>query len=407
MKITTSRILLALPILLFAFSCEQAAEKDSDNKEVYTITNPTSTDFTDAGFQLATSDSISIYDEQKNSWLPVQYDDLDGDGKTDECFWLADVGADSSKSFRLGTAEKAVSTEKRVQVVFKTQDMPFSVEKASEVVTDYVSHQSLTVPADLVPQNKWVMFEGPVWENELVGYRFYLDSRQRNDIYGKKVPDLVMDTVGWDYHDIMDWGSDILKVGESLGLASPALWWNGKSYHLGESAKKEVQVVANGPLRSIIRINFTDLEIDSFKLNLTCEMKMQAGHHWTEVSLQSETPLPEGMKFATGIVKHLEAIQSAQAEAVSYIYNWGAQSYHEQGLGMAILAKKESQPRLQTTELDHLMILDGNNQEATYRFIAVWDQGHENIRSAAAFAQLLEQESLLWSADLSLNKKVQ
>lgn len=403
-----SSIFILLPFLalmLSATGCKPGGEQEQQTAEqLYIANNPTEFTFSDVGFQLTVSDSVSVFHQANNQWLAVQYDDLNGDGQIDECFWLTDVKAHSTASFRLGPAEKAIAAPKRIQVVFKTQDRDFSTENAQAITADYIQRPGLIVPPLLSPQNKWAMFEGPVWENEQIAYRFYLDNRQRNDIYGKKVSSLVMDTVGWDYHNIMDWGSDILKVGESLGLGSPALWWNGEAYALGKSAKKEVKVLANGPLRTIIRINFTGLEIDSFQLNLTCDLKMQAGHNWTEVHLQSETPLPEGMKFATGIVKLLPDIQTGDTGDVQYFYNWGPQSFHNQGLGMGILAKNESKPRLQTTGLDHLVILEGSRQVARYRFIAAWDQGPELIRSAESFAGLLEQESQLWTTRFSLEK---
>jgi hypothetical protein len=79
-------------------------------------------------------------------------------------------------------------------------------------------------------------YEGPGWESEKVGYRFYMDWRNANDIFGKKVNQLVLanvgvhDTVAKDdsYHLMQDWGMDIFKVGSSLGIGSIGMWYDGK-----------------------------------------------------------------------------------------------------------------------------------------------------------------------------------
>ena len=69
-----------------------------------------------------------------------------------------------------------------------------------------------------------IQFEGPGWESDKIGYRLYLDWRNATDIFGKKTHKLVLDGVGLDgfdsYHEVSDWGVDVLKVGSSLGIGS-------------------------------------------------------------------------------------------------------------------------------------------------------------------------------------------
>ncbi len=402
-------ILAALVFLAALQSCKGGSPKEEAQGTVYEIDNPLDTMLVDMGFTIsveeAGSDTAAIYHRAADQWLPVQWDDLDNDGQADELFFLATLGPGSETRLELVPGKEAPEEAPRAQVVFKTQATPFVVEDAREMKAPYEQQSLLEVPSDLTSQNMWVMFEGPVWENGLVAYRYYLDSRNRTDIYGKKVSALVMDTVGWDYHDIKDWGSDILKVGDALGIGAPAIWWNGKSYALEKAASKEVAVIANGPLRNIIRTTFTGLAIDTVVLNLIWEVEMHAGHYWTESRLRAGAPLPEGMYFATGIVRHLPAFNSGEEGEVLYGYNWGKQSYHEQQLGMALMAKKDMKPRLQETELDHLLIMEGNNERANYRFMAVWVEGPHNIKSEEAFRKLVQKESQAWSAGLSLEKE--
>jgi hypothetical protein len=407
MRILPPSYLRLLPtILALSLFTGCGAEKGTDDGDYYTITlsNTENTTYTDVGFEVAIPENSkpgwAFHDAASDTWLPAQQDDLDNDGNPETLFFLADLKGNTKQTLSYRPAPEDLETEQRSQIVFKVQDRPFAPETAREMLADYTQREALTVPGDITPQNMWVMFEGPVWENDLVAYRFYMDDRFRTDIYGKKVRDMVMDTVGWDYHDLKDWGSDILKVGNSLGIGSPAIWYQEKAYALSQTAQKDIDVIASGPLRSILRVTFEDLEIDTFRLDLTIDFEIQAGHQWTEVRLQSKTPLPGGMQFATGIVKHTDQITAKRHEGVQTYYNWDNQSYHGQQLGFALMAKEAQEPILYDSELDHLMILNASNEAATYRFMAVWEEDPMQIRGIREFRARLEQEAAQWETAL-------
>ncbi len=397
-------LLLTGIALLWACGSGQAPQDDSYTS--ITIRNSADQGFTDVGFETTIPEDSkpgwTLYDAESDTWLPAQQDDLDNDGNPETLFFLAGFEGKGERTLTYKPAPESLSAEKRSQIVFKVQDRPFSPKTAREMLADYTPRQSLTVPSDLTPQNMWVMFEGPVWENDLVAYRFYMDDRFRTDIYGKKVRDMVMDTVGWDYHDLKDWGSDILKVGNSLGIGSPAIWYQEKAYALSKTAQKDISVIASGPLRSILRVNFEGLEIDTFRLDLSVDFEIQAGHQWTEVRLQSKTPLPEGMKFATGIVKHTDQINAKRYNGVQAYYNWDHQSYHSQQLGFALMAEESQEPVLYDSKLDHLMILNASNEAAAYRFMAVWEEDPMEIRGIVQFREHLAKEAALWQTDFQI-----
>ena len=83
----------------------------------------------------------------------------------------------------------------------------------------FVNVTQLRVPAIHTDHDALFKYEGPGWESEKVGYRFYLDWRNATDIFGKKNNKLILDQVGThdtvakddSYHSMQDWGMDILK----------------------------------------------------------------------------------------------------------------------------------------------------------------------------------------------------
>mgnify|MGYP001794509647 CR=1 FL=1 len=290
--------------------------------------------------------------------------------------------------------EEAVSNEpnKQTQALLLTQDFAYDPADKNKVTSDYVAQSQIEVPSDLATQSKWIMFEGPVLENDLIAYRYYADSRHRFDIYGKTVPDLVMDTVSWQYHDIMDWGSDILKVGNSLGLGSPAIWYQDSLYTLSDCARKTIEITENGDQRSAIRTTFYQLNIAGETFDLIQDWSIETGQAWSEIHLQLiDGELPEGMSFATGIVKHLPTISTGNTDEYFYAFIWGKLSFHVEIIGMAITAKRTTQPVAVEDELSHAYAFQNAKQAVRYRFLSAWERDNNGVSDTAGFRQLVEQ----------------
>ncbi len=291
------------------------------------------------------------------------------------------------------TTEEATSsdpTPAQAQVILKTQTIPFDIDQKDVIQTAYQNQQKITVPDNLAPQNKWVMFEGPVLENELIAYRFYMDSRHRSDIYGKIVADMVMDTVSWDYHNIMDWGSDILKVGNSLGIGSPAVYYQDSVYAFSEHGAKTVEVIKNNGPEAMVRFTFNDLKIGAETLTIVQDWSLKTGFAHSSVALSiTKGQLPEGAHFATGVVRHLEQANSGVEDGNFYLYTWGKQSFHEQDMGMGILASEAFGPEIIPDELSHLVVFKNADQQVTYQFMAAWTEDIMKVKDAKTFQEKL------------------
>lgn len=294
------------------------------------------------------------------------------------------------KEAALKTADLAKKKEKKTQALLLTQSFEYDNTDKNKITGDYVPNSKITIPQDLATQSKWLMFEGPVLENDLVAYRYYADSRHRFDIYGKTVADLVMDTVSWDYHNIMDWGSDILKVGNSLGLGSPAIYYQDSIYALSNCTKKEIEVLANDAHHSSIRTTFTDLRVGEYNFDLIQDWSIEAGQPWSEIKLKViDGQLPDGMQFATGIVKHMPEITTQSSDNSFFAFNWGTQSFHKENMGMAIICENKYGPMMIDDKLSHVVTFDSAYKEVTYRFLSVWERDLNKVTSSEAFTNLV------------------
>lgn len=287
---------------------------------------------------------------------------------------------------------KSTTVEKsKTQALILTQPFDFDPADKNKVTDPYESKNEITVPQNLTPQNKWIMFEGPILENDKIAFRYYADSRHRFDIFGKTVSDLVMDTVGWKYHDIMNWGSDILKVGNSLGSGSPAIWYQDSIYTLSDCESKTIKIIKNESTESIIQTVFKGLKIEDQKFDLIQNQSIGAGQPWTEVQLKLPSgKLPKGMFFATGIVKHLPKITEGTTAQYFYAMNWGKQSFHKENMGMAITTKIDNQPESVSDELTHTYIFKNAEKEVRYRVVAAWERDVIGAKDKAAFKKIVE-----------------
>ncbi|MDA8693086.1 DUF4861 domain-containing protein [Saprospiraceae bacterium] len=294
------------------------------------------------------------------------------------------------------TLESVKANEtKKTQALLLIQPFQFNPAEPNKIVGDYIAKSKLTVPQDLPIQFKWIMFEGPVLENDLVAYRFFADSRNRIDIFGKKVSDLVMDTVSWEYHNIMDWGSDILMVGNSLGLASPAIFFQDSLYTLSNCKEKTIEIIDNKNKKSTIRTTFIQLDIEGQVFDLVQDWSIEACQPWSELNLKViNGKLPDGMSFATGIVKHLPEVVQGETTDYFYAMNWGKQSFHKENLGMAVLAEKKYQPEPIVDDLNHAYVFKNANNEVRYRFLSVWEKDNNMVKDATGFKQVVEKAGM-------------
>ncbi|MEM1118833.1 MAG: DUF4861 family protein [Bacteroidota bacterium] len=288
---------------------------------------------------------------------------------------------------------KVQQASKKTQVLLLTQ--PFDVKTALQrkELVEYVTQSDVNIPNDVASLGSWMMFEGPVLENDRIAYRCYADSRNRFDIYAKSVTDLVMDTVSWNYHDIMDWGTDVLKVGNSLGIGSPAIWYQDSLYTFSTYAQKTIAILENGDNRSTVRTTFTDLVIAGEKIDLQQDWSLAAGVPYTSVQLTiTKGNLPSGAHFATGIVKHIKTDQTGEINNQFYAYTWGKQSFHKQYLGMAIFAKKDLVLQKVADDLTHAYVLQNTpSNTVEYAFLAAWERGNSRVTSEAEFKRYLKQ----------------
>jgi len=264
---------------------------------------------------------------------------------------------------------------------------------------EFTAVQSEKVPDWHIDHDTYYRFEGPGWESDKVGYRFYLDQRNRIDIFGKKVNKMVLPSVGLDsldlYHEMSDWGMDIFKVGESLGIGSIATFYQGKVVTVTETDSITCEITADGPLVAEIHSRYYGWQIGDQRHDLESNLLIAAGSHLTEHRLVVSGQLEN---LVTGLAKTAGCdFIAGQTDAKSewnYIALWGKQSLAGDNLGTALFYRTADLIKLTENESDHLVILQPHAGRLNYYFAAAWEQEPAGITSKEQFEQYLNQTIL-------------
>ncbi|MEM1124496.1 MAG: DUF4861 family protein [Bacteroidota bacterium] len=292
------------------------------------------------------------------------------------------------------TTKKTTETTASTQAFLLRQPHPYDPDSIKKISGEYQQLTKYEVPKNLKPHGFWLKFEGPTWENDLIGYRFYLDTRNRYDIFGKQTTDLVLDTVNLDYHKIHPWGSDILKVGNTLGMGSPAILYNDSLYAFEQYDAKRTEIVQSGGETSTIRTYFDGLKIGEEVLDIMVELSIQAGFYQTNSTIKILKSTNPNLVFATGIVAHEPDHQTGALNGHRWLATFGNQSYHEEKLGMAVFAHDKYQPRVlpQPKMGSHVLTLQSVDGQVEYALLATWERSRDQPQSIADFEAIVAKE---------------
>jgi hypothetical protein len=328
--------------------------------------------------------------------IPSQCDDLNGDGRPDVLFFISDFTAGQQLDFELKATPTQPQYVARTQAFLKIQSGGSFEEGRYRNATGTEKVNKIDIPNEQVQGSAWAHMEGPVWESDLVGYRFYLDARNRVDIFGKSMPEMVLDTITQNYHLIHNWGTDVLGVGTSLGMGSLAAVQNGVVQTVDNWSARRFEIPVNGPLRSIIRMTYSDWNVFGRTVDVVSELEIHAGNRYTEhrVTLTGNT---DGLTLATGIVKHPPAEQLFQENGFNSTFAWtsGKQAYQGDGLAMGVVIPQTFQPEFRDNAVTHLYAFRPVNGHAVYRYTSAWELDHEVVTD---FESLMRSTAGLFSA---------
>lgn len=240
-----------------------------------------------------------------------------------------------------------------------------------------------------------IRYEGPGWESNKIGYRLYLDWRNAIDIFGKKTEAIVLPQVGQDgfdsYHEMSDWGADILKAGKGIGIGSIDRYLNNERLHFYE-VDSTLAKVENKSKSSGVKINYYGWKTAGEKIDFTSKLTISPNQRHTQHTIQASKAISG---ICTGIVKqkNTEILKKvSQNKKWAYLATYGTQSLIPDQLGMAIFYEVTSIESEVDAEFDHLLVFKPSTQAVTFYFLGAWEQEKDGIKSKEAFVKYLDEK---------------
>lgn len=240
-----------------------------------------------------------------------------------------------------------------------------------------------------------IRYEGPGWENNRIGYRLYLDWRNAIDIYGKKTSENILPIVGQDgfdsYHNMSDWGADILKAGKGIGIGSIDRYVNKEKLHFRE-VDSTIATVANKANESVVKVNYYGWKTASDKIDFVSELTIKPNNLYTQHTIKASQEIKG---ICTGIVKQKNTdllTKESKNKKWAYLATYGEQSLVPDKLGMAIFYEISTIESTQDTDLDYLLVFKPTTKAVTFYLMGAWEQEVNGIKSKEEFEKYLNEK---------------
>ncbi|MFV0521841.1 MAG: DUF4861 domain-containing protein [Mangrovibacterium sp.] len=360
-------------------------------------------------------------------YVPTQLDDMNRDGNWDELAFIVNIGANETLNCEVECVEsvKYPTFEKRTNV-------RLGIHQPDGTYKEYDHYTAIpaTEPFEIIAQGESVS-----WENDKMGFRNYFDCRNVKDLFGKRKPGLIIDKIHTpemgSYHDLADWGMDILHCGNSVGSGGLALFENDSLYRLGSTDDYEYQKITEGPVRSVFDLIYKGWHVEGQNLSAKERIAIYPGKYW----FQSDVTVSgfQGEKqIATGIVttklKNTKPQQFDVSKDYKAIATHDVQSLNNDELGMAVVVKANEITKIGEANKDNYyfkgkqyqtvsekefsnVISDTyfvaqkikNDTPARHYFSAVWGLENAKWKEMTNFKSYLKDEAKKWDSPLEVS----
>lgn len=270
---------------------------------------------------------------------------------------------------------------------------------------------NLRVPDEHTDHSFYIRYEGPGWESDLVGYRFYLDWRNAMDVFGKKTEEMIMQNVGLDgfdsYHEMQPWGMDVLKVGSSLGLGTLGTFFDGKAIRVDKTDSVTCKILENGMIYSSIKTNYFGWNVANQSVDIETVLSIHAGTRLTHNEITVSGQLEN---ICTGLGKDKNAqLYTDQGDLTKwgYIASYGVQSLNNDKLGLAVFFSNDNFKGFTEDEYSHVVKLNPESGHLDYYLVAAWEGEKNGIQNETEFMDYIKQtaEELANPVQVSFPKK--
>ena len=313
-------------------------------------------------------------------------------GRNKHVIFPVNIGKNGRKTVLIRRPSKLFSYPKRTYAEIVRKEGGVFVNRKYQG-GEWVKTNFIRVPDEHTDHSFDIKYEGPGWESDKVGYRFYLDWRNATDLFGKVTSAMVLDKVGVDgfdsYHELSSWGMDVLKVGPSLGIGSIAYWDGEKANRVAKTDSVVSRIIDDGIIQSKIETIYYGWEIGGSKHHLKSVITIDAGSRTSKQELLIDGEL---QNLCTGIIKDSKAelLLSGNDNADwGFVATWGPQSLNKDNLGLAVLYRKADLIKKVEDKDNHVVVLKPTKGQVQYYFLCAWELEKDGIKTKSDFLNYL------------------
>lgn len=189
----------------------------------------------------------------KNTEIPCQLDDIDGDEIYDELCFVTDVKKKETKKINVTLFYDGQPRQYEARTF---AEMLMRNPKVKEKNKHDLFVSSISMDGSKNTYNV-LHHHGVAFESELVAMRIYYDHRQTLDLYGKKQKRLELEaTQFYTQPDQAEqgYGDDVFWCGQSFGLGAIRGYDGEKQVMLTDVKWREQRVIASGPVRAVVEV---------------------------------------------------------------------------------------------------------------------------------------------------------
>jgi hypothetical protein len=350
--------------------------------------------------------------------IPNQLDDLNADGKWDEMAFLYTFKPGEKVQFAFTVIDKS-------QVPKFTQRAHVHLGVCRGRNDIFVEFKEEERPKDHIAQSVPFLYqyEGPGWENDILAFRTYFDSRNGKDVFGKLVPEMVLDSVGLpgnSYHELAKWGMDVLKVGNSLGAGALALTNGDSLYRLAQTNAAHYKVIADGPVRAIFLLNYTGWIVKDQNINIEEQITLWGGKNYFSGKILATGINKNNYALVTGITT-LHLIDENYKTEFMDLGNYTAiavnnvLSENKDFLALGLLVKNndfknwKQSPEIgkndEIIKTSYITFNSYNNVPVEYHLFAGWEKADIRFKTEKLLNKLIKEEAEKFSKPLIINFK--
>ena len=286
--------------------------------------------------------------ERRIDWrgIPSQMDDLHGDTKPDELVFVRSL--------------KPLSTT--------TLHCYYTPEGSSDNA----------YPQKTDTHRDWLDLKANIgWESNLCAYRMYYG---QIDFFGKRLDGLRLKNPGPNYHSVSDWGMDVLHVGRSSGLGGISIWEDDERIPVmnpaGEGTVQiERTILSSGPVRSLVRIDFTNIHSAKGEYTVSLLMSAFADNRFSRQDITITATAGDSVVYSPGVTKlpndtfHIDT-------GSGVLTNFGISDNEIKDIGMGIIFKPGEYTGYSESETDRYVRLKiPAGKQCTHWIIGGWRKG--------------------------------